>query len=380
MKFSVSSSTLSAPLQALSKVINSKNTLSILDSFLFEIENNRAKITASDQETTIVSTVDLISSDGDFSFCMNAKNIQEALKEIPDQPVEISLNGNTNELKIAYQSGEFNFVAASSGEYPHMKPVGDRLGSLTLTASALLKGISSTIFASADDEIRPVMNGVVLDITSDSVTFVASDSHKLARLVNTRFHGEGMEEGAHSTLIIRKKPMNILKGLLGGKGDGEVNIVFGRNQMMLQYGGLFMSSLLIEGRFPNYNAVIPQNNPFTVCVDRLTLVNAVKRVSICSDPANSLIKLRIADNTLALSSQNIDFSTSAEESLPCQYEGEEILIGFKSDFLLDILQNLATSEVIFRLADSARAGLVLPSENAEDEDLVMLLMPMMIKA
>ncbi len=379
MKFTVSSSALSGHIQAISKVIAPKNTLPILDNFLFNISDNRLELTASDTETTMVTAVDLIDSDQNYTFAISAKNMIDALKEISEQPITIEVNPATMEVSIFYQNGVFKFMAVKADEYPHMKPLNGKAGDLTISASALQKGITSTIFASADDELRPVMNGVVLDITSQDVTFVASDAHKLVRLKNSAFSDPSMPEGTNAKLILRKKPLSILKGLLP-KESGDVRIVFDDNRCLIQFADFTMSTLLIEGRFPNYNAVIPQNNPYTVWIDRLSLLTALKRVSICTDQSNGLIKIEIADNRLKISAQNTDFSTSAEESVPCQYGDEAIKIGFKAQFLMDILSNLSTDDVVIKLADAARAGLIMPSQNEDGEDLLMLLMPMMIKA
>ncbi len=378
MTFSVSSSNLFSHLQAVSKVINSKNSLPILNDVLFMIEGNNLTLIASDQETIIRCTIDLIESDGDIVLAIPAKNLLDSLKEISSQPISFNIDPSTLEVTIRYQNGQFNFMAANGDEFPQMKELTDPLGSLTITAPALLKGITSTIFASADDEIRPVMNGVVLDISTDSVTFVASDTHKLVRLTNTAFHGQGMDEGTSTMLIVRKKPSQVLKSIL--TGDGDVNIVYDEKRIHFQYGEYIMSSLLIEGRFPKYNSVIPTNNPFTIWIDRLSFLSALKRVSLCSDESNNLVKFDIADNVLKITAQNPDFSTSAEESVTCQYDMDPIAIGFKASFLVDILSNLSTTDVVMKLADSARAGLFLPSENEENQDLLMLLMPMMIKA
>lgn len=379
MKFIASSSALFSRLQAISKVMNPKNALPVLDNFLFDIQDNRLTITASDAETTMVTVMDLIEADKSGIFAISAKNMLDAFKEISEQPVTIEVNEQNMAVRIDYQNGSFNFVALSGDEYPTMKPMDRPTGNLTISPAALLKGISSTIFASADDELRPVMNGVVLDITGQDLTFVASDAHKLVRLTNTAFHGKSMDTEAHSMLILRKKPLNVLKSILG-REDGEVNIVFDENRVVIRLGDYTISSLLIEGRFPNYKAVIPQNNPYTIWIDRQSMLNALKRVSICSDQSNGLIRMDIKDNQLKISAQNSDFSTSAQEAVSCQYGDAELVIGFKAQFLIDILSNITTQDVVIKLADPAHAGLIMPAENDENEDLLMLLMPMMIKA
>lgn len=375
MKFIASSTALSGHLQAISRVINAKNALPILDNFLFKIEGLKLTVTASDTETRMVTVIDLVDADSDGAFAISAKSMMDSLKEISEQPIHFDWNPSSMEIKIFYQNGQFNFMTANADEYPEMKKIEEKTGDLTISATALQKGIS-TIFASADDEIRPIMNGVVMDLSGKNVTFVASDAHKLVRLINSSYHGN-MGEEEHSVLIIPKKPANLLKAVLP-KESGDVQIVFNDSNALFQTSDYTLFCRLIDGRFPNYNAVIPQDNPYSIWIDRISLLNALKRVSICSDQSNGLIKMEIANNIMKISAQNLDFSTSADESVPCQYEDEPILIGFKAIFLMDILSNISTTEVVLKLGDSARAGLVLPSENEKDEDLLMLLMPMMI--
>lgn len=380
MKFKVSSSLLSSRLQAISKVVGSKSTTPLLDCFLFNVEDGHLTITATDSETTMVTRLDLIECSGNALFALPAKGILEPLREISEQPIELELDDTTLAIKILYQNGQFNFMAYNGNEYPQYRPLGKVLGNFEISSSAFLKGLSSTIFATSDDELRPVMTCVVMDITSESLTFVASDTHKLVRLKNTAFHAnkeEGDEENKHTLLIVPKKPAALLKSVLS-KSDDLVRIVFDEKNAVFQLADYTIIGRLLEGRYPNYEAVIPKNNPYTITIDRLSFLNALKRVSICSDIANNLVKLDISNNQMCISAQSIDFSTSAEESVPCLYNDEAIKIGFKAVFLIDILANISTQDVILCLADSTRAGLILPSENEKDEDLLMLLMPMMI--
>lgn len=380
MKFIASSTTLLGHLQTISRVINPKNTLPALDNFLFKIEDGRLTVTASDAENTLVTTMDLVESDSDGLFCIPAKNMLESLREIAEQPLHFEFTADSMELNIYYRNGQFNFVAQDGMEYPQLRPLKNKLGEIVMPASLLYRGIASTLFAAADDELRPVMNGVVMDIFPDNVTFVASDAHKLAKLTNASFHGEAPAEGEEveaSTLIIPRKPASILKNILPKESE-DVKIIFDENNAMFVMSDYTMLSRLLEGRFPNYNAVIPQNNPYTVLVDRLSFLNALKRVSVCADPANNLIKLDITNNNILITAQNIDFSTSAEENVECQYDSEPLSLGFKAVFLIDIISNITTPEILLKLADPSRAGLILPSVNEESEELQMLLMPMMI--
>ncbi len=372
MKFTVSSSSLQSHLQAISRVINSKNTLPVLECFHLKIEGLKLIATASDTETTLVTSLDLISSDQDGSFAISSKTLLDALRELTEQPLSIEINENSLEVTILYQNGRYKFVAQNGDEFPRLKGLKENPGNIEIPASALLRGINTTLFASADDELRPVMNGVVLDITNEDVTFVASDAHKLVRLKNSSIKGE-----QKSTLILPKKPANLLRAILP-KETGNVLVSFDDNNVLFILSNYQMFCRLVEGRFPNYNAVIPQNNPYRVIVDRISFLNTLKRVAIFANQSTSLVKISINQNNMDLTSQDIDFSTSAEESITCQYEGEPINIGFKAQFIIDIVNNLETQEITLELADPSRAGLFLPIENNENEDLLMLLMPMLI--
>jgi DNA polymerase III subunit beta len=372
MKFVVSSSALQSHLQAISRVINSKNTLPVLECFHLKIEGLKLTATASDTETTLVTSLDLIESSGEGSFAISSKTLLDALRELTEQPLTIEINENSLEVTILYQNGKYKFVAQNGDEFPRLKGLKENPGIIEIPASTLLRGINTTLFASADDELRPVMNGVVLDITPEDVTFVASDAHKLVRLKNTSISGE-----QKSLLIIPKKPANLLRNILP-KETGTVKVSFDENNVLFLLSNYQMFCRLVEGRFPNYNAVVPQNNPYKVIVDRLSFLNTLKRVAIFANQSTSLVKISISSNRMELTSQDIDFSTSAEESIACQYEGEQINIGFKAQFIIDIVNNLETQDIVLELADPSRAGLFLPVENNENEDLLMLLMPMLI--
>jgi DNA polymerase III subunit beta len=372
MKFIASSSALLSHLQAISRVINSKNTLPILDCFLLKIEGLKLTATASDTETTLVTSLDLIEADVDGLFAIPSKKMLDSLRELSEQPLTVIIDENSLEVTILYQNGRYKFVAQNGDEFPKMKELKSDKTDLEIPADVLLNGINSTIFASADDEFRPVMNGIVLDITPEDVTFVASDAHKLVRLKNTSVHGEKT-----SMLIIPKKPANLLRTILP-KETSTVFLSFDDSNVVFLLSGYTIFCRLVEGRFPNYNSVIPQNNPYKVLVDRISFLNTLKRVAIFANQSSSLVKLEIADNKMDLTTQDIDFSTSAEETIVCQYEGERINIGFKAQFIIDIVSNLNTPEIILELADPSRAGLFLPLQNEKNEDLLMLLMPMLL--
>jgi len=328
--------------------------------------------TASDTETILTSVIDLVESSGEGTYALSSIKLLDALKALPDQPITIEINENSLEVTIYYQHGKYKFVAQDASVYPVLKKVDQAVGSLVLPASVLLRGINITYFASGDDSMRPVMSTMVMDVAPDCITFVASDAHKLVRMKNMSVKGD-----SPAILLIPKKPTNILRSLLP-KESGEVSIQYDGLNLFFGMSDYQMICRLVEGRYPNYNAVIPANNPYKIVIDRIAFLNALKRVSIFANQSTSLVKLAITENQIQLTSQDIDFSTSAEETVSCQYEGESLIIGFKAEFLIDIVSNLETEDIVIKLADPSRAGLFLPVENEPEEDLIMLLMPMLL--
>lgn len=372
MKFIVSSTSLLSHLQAISRVINSKNTLPIMDCFLFNLQDGTLSITASDTETTMVTSIEVTESDSDGRFAIVARTLLDAMKEIPEQPLTFNLNPNTLEITVQYMNGQYTVMGQNADEYPQPATLGDNAVHANIPADVLLNGINRALFATADDELRPVMNGIYFDITPDDITMVASDGHKLVR--NKNLSVKGSEKAA---FILPKKPANLLKNVLT-KEENSVSIDFDDRNAVITLEKYRMVCRLIEGRYPNYNSVIPQNNPYKITIDRAVLLSALRRVSVFSSQSSSLVKLRMGDNKLVISTQDLDFSTSAEETLVCQYEGNPMSIGFKAPFLIDILNNLPGQDVIIELADPSRAGIIVPAEQEENCDLLMLLMPMML--
>jgi DNA polymerase-3 subunit beta len=329
-------------------------------------------ITAADSETRMITSVEVQEPDGAGVFAIPSKNLMDSLKELPEQPITFDINDETLELFIYYENGKYNFIAERGDEYPQAKPLSDDATRITIPAEQLLSGISRTLFATAEDDLRPVMNGVYFDISDSNIVFVASDGHKLVRFKD--FSAKGNEK---TSFILPKKPANLLRTVLP-KETGTVDVGFDENNAYIQMGKMEIISRLIEGKYPNYNGVIPKGNPYKVVVDRLLFTNALKRVTVFANPTSSLVKLSVSPNTIVISTQDIDYSTSAEEKVACVYDGEPLSIGFKGVYLIEILNNILSSEVILELGDPARAGLVLPAENEENEDLLMLLMPMML--
>ena len=372
MKFNVSSQALCNRLQTLSRVLASKNSLQILDCILFELEDGHLRLTASDSETTLVTTLDVNDADENGRFAIKANTIVSSLKEISEQPVGIEVNKETHEIVINYLNGKSNFVGQSGDEYPIPQGIAEGTQQISIDTQVLLNGISRALFATADDELRPVMNGVYFDVTPENLTFVASDGHKLVRDRNLKAHGEQA-----AAFILPKKPAKTLKDILG-RESGDAVIRFDDRNAQVTLENYTLSCRLIEGRYPNYNSVIPQDNPYRITIDRAALLGALRRVLVFANVSTSLVKLRIDANTLTVSAQDISYATSAEEHVMCDYSGTPMSIGFKGTFLIDILSSITSQEVILELADPSRAGVIVPAEQEEGEDLLMLLMPMML--
>jgi DNA polymerase-3 subunit beta len=372
MNFIVSSSQLTSHLQAISRVINSKNTITVLECFLFEFEGNTLKLTASDNDNTLNTSFEVTECYEDFRFAISSKILLDSLKEISEQPVRFEIDKETLEITIYYQNGKYSMVGVNADEYPSAPAMGENSVRLSMPADVLASGISASLFAAADDEIRPVMCGIYFDLTPESVTMVASDGHKLSRCRD--FSVKGAEKSA---FILPKKPANLLKNLLAKESGNETMIEFDDRFAVFALENYKLVCRLIEGRYPNYNSVIPQNNPRKITADRAAMLGALRRVALFSSQV-SLVKLHIQDGNMVISAQNNDFSTFAEESLVCSYDGAPMNIGFSASFLIDILNNIPGAEVVIELADPSRAGVMFPAEQQENQELLMLLMPMML--
>ena len=372
MRFTLSSTALSAKLTALSRVINSKNALPILGDFLFEIDNNILYLTASDSENVMKTQVELTESDDNFRFAIGNHDMLEAIKGISEQPVTFDVSLDQKLVKISYQNGLFSLPIDNADEYPVAQPVGDFAKTITLSNAILAENINRSIFATAQDELRPVMNGIYFDLTADHLAVVASDGHKLVR--NKVF---SIKSDEPSAFILPKKPANLLKNLLG-KDGGDVTIRFDERNAEVNYGDGVLQCRLIEGRYPNYNSVIPQNNPNEVRVDRLGLLSALRRVQPFANDSSDLVRFQVEGSTLQLDAEDYDFSKTATERMTCDYNGSPLSIGFKGNAFIEVLSNIECQDVLIQLADSSRAGLVLPSEQPENQEIVMLMMPMLL--
>lgn len=373
MRFTVSSSALSSKLNMLAKVIGSKNSLPILDCFLFQVANGEMSITASDSDNVIKSTLALTDHDGEGEFCVPNRVILDALKELPDQPLHFDVDtaGEAVAIKIVYQNGLYNFTGQSAEEYPRTQSMNDACTTVSLPTEMLINNISRSLFATANDELRPVMNGIYFDLTADALAIVASDGHKLVRSKNFTIKSE-----SPSAFNLPKKPASLLKNILSKDGDDAI-IKFDDRSAEIQFTDGVMRCRLIDGRYPNYNSVIP-NNPNEVTVDRRGLQSALRRVLPFASESSQLIRFHIKSGRFEVSSEDIDFSTSAKEQLSCEYNGSPISIGFKGSSLMEILSNLTSDNIIIQLADPSRAGIIVPAEQPENEDILMLIMPMLL--
>ncbi len=374
MKFVVSSIELLNHLQAVSRVISSKNTLPILDNILFTLEGKKLELTASDLESTLVTSMELENASSSGSVAIPARLLLDTLKEFPDQPLTFDVNTSTLGVVISSENGQFTIVGQNGSDFPQLPVIkGKDKTSLEMGAEVLLQGITSTIFATADDELRPVMNGIFFELGESDITFVASDAHKLVRYKRSDAKADGT-----ASFILPKKPASLLKNILA-KEEGSIVIEFDNKNAHFVLPHYTLVSRLVEGNYPSYNSVIPTENPNKLIIDRLKFYNALKRVSVFSNQASNLIKLQLTGSQVTISAQDIDFSISAYERIPCRYEGDEIEIGFKATFLIEILQNLQSSDIVLEMSDPSRAGILLPlSKENEAEDVLMLLMPMMI--
>lgn len=373
MRFTVSSSALSSKLNMLAKVIGSKNSLPILDCFLFQVANGEMSITASDSDNVIKSTLALTDHDGEGEFCVPNRVILDALKELPEQPLHFDVDaaGEAVAIKIVYQNGLYNFTGQSAEEYPRTQSMNDACTTVSLPTEMLINNISRSLFATANDELRPVMNGIYFDLTADALAIVASDGHKLVRSKNFTIKSE-----SPSAFNLPKKPASLLKNILSKDGDDAI-IKFDDRSAEIQFTDGVMRCRLIDGRYPNYNSVIP-NNPNEVTVDRRGLQSALRRVLPFASESSQLIRFHIESGRFEVSSEDIDFSTSAKEQLSCEYNGSPISIGFKGSSLMEILSNLTSDNIIIKLADPSRAGIIVPAEQPENEDILMLIMPMLL--
>lgn len=369
MRFIVSSSQLLKQLQVLSGVIANNNTLPILDNFLFEVSEDQLKVSASNLETTMSAKL-TVRSDTTGSMAVSSRLLLDTLKTFPDQPLIFkTLEGNI--VEISSDQGKYDMAYFGGDDFP--KPVQLPSSSKTVISSDILAtAISKTIFAAGNDDLRPVMNGVFFQFGPDNLSFVATDAHKLVKYVRTDLGSDKSVE-----FIMPKKPLNLLKGILSSEGD--VTIEYNDSNAKFTFESFVLTCRLIDGKYPNYEAVIPNENPNKLTVDRASFQNSVRRVSIFSNKATHLIRLKMAGSELNISAEDLDFSNKAEERLTCDYQGDDMKIGFNSFFLSEMLANLSSNEVLIEMSLPNKAGILTPLDGTEEgESIVMLVSPVML--
>ena len=372
MKLIISSSELLRGVMAVAKAIPAKSPLPILENFLFDLKGNVLEITASDSELTLKTQVEVENTAEEVRIAVPAKHMMDLLKELPDQPLTISTASDSS-FVCSWASGESTLPYFPAEDYPEITGTDDTAVTLQFPAQSLVDGISSTIYATADDEIRPAMNGILFDIDLTSTTLVASDSHKLICYTTA-----DVKASEKASFILHKKPAAILKAIIG-KDAETVDIAFDSKNAVFKFGQTMVICRLVVGKYPKYRDVIPQNNSNILRIDRVQLLNTVRRVSVCSNKASNHIKFDLKSGSLMVSAQDLGFSIAAHETMQCQYDGEDLTIGFKSPFIIEILSNMNCGELVMKFLDSKRAALVVPAETEEESEKICgIIMPIMI--
>jgi DNA polymerase III subunit beta len=372
MKFIINSQALLKKLQFLSGVINTNNTLPILDDFLFDLNDTTLNITATDLETTLIMTLEPSMADESGKVTIPAKLLLDFLKYLPDAPITFNIDTNTLAIEILSTEGKYKLTGHNADDYPEL-PLLDETTNFEISSAILGAGITKTVFATGNDELRPAMGGVYFDIMPDYITFVATDAHKLVR-----YRRNDAKSGISTSFIIPRKPLNVLKSLLALE-DVNVQVEYNVTNAAFAYNGVKLFSRLIEGRYPAYEAVIPKDNPNRLIVDRGLFISSVKRLSPFANQSTHQVRLRINGQELLMNAEDIDYSNEGVERLACTYSGDDMEIGFNSRFLLEMVNNLETPEICFQLSGPTRAGIIVPSNyDNPDEDILMLVMPVML--
>lgn len=371
MKFIVSSQLLVKNLQAISGVINPSNTLPILDNFLFTIGKDSLTVSASDLETTMTTGLTITSKDSG-NIAIPARILLDLLKSFPDTPITFSVNDETHAVKLSTEYGEYNVAGLNGEDFPNAPELASA-SSVSVASDLLARAVTKTVFATGNDELRPVMSGVYFEMKEDGLSFVATDAHKLVKYVRSDAKAD-----SGASFIMPKKPLNLLKNVLAAE-EADVTITYNETNARYTFGDVTLTCRLIDGRYPNYEAVIPKENPNQLTVNRQAFLNSVKRVSFFANKTTHQVRLRIAGSELHVSAEDPDFANNADERLTCSFKGNDMSIGFNSRFLVEMLANLETDEVILEMSEPNRAGILLPSESSVDgEQVLMLVMPVML--
>ena len=359
-------------LQNIGGVLNSSNSLPILDNFLFELANGELTISASDLENTMKTVVKPDEAKEDGRIAIPAKLLLDTLKNFSDQPLAFQIDQGSFGIEISSDYGKYKLVGQNADDFPK-SPEMDASNKLTISGAIVASAIDKTLFATGNDELRPVMSGVFCQLSSEKVIFVATDAHKLVRYGRTDANASSAAD-----FILPKKPLNLLRQNLTGEED--VELTYNESTVRFSFGTIELTSRLIDGKYPNYEAVIPAENPNVLTVDRMSFLNSIKRVSIFSNKTTHQVKLKVAGSELAISAEDLDFSNEAKERLTCNYAGDDMEIGFNSKFLMEMLNHINTQEVILEMSEPNKAGILLPSSNDnENEEILMLVMPVMIR-
>ena len=370
MKFIVNSSTLLKELQKLNGVISTSNTLPILDNFLFEIEDGKIKIIASDLETTMISEITTESS-SNGQITIPSKILIDTLKTFSNQPLTFLVDEDTKGIEISSETGNYKLAGQDAKEFPKV-PELTSSSSFLIPSTVLFNAINKTLFASGNDELRPVMSGVFCELSEESITFVATDAHKLVKHTRSK-----ISSNSNSSFILPKKPLSLLKNNIDN--DSEINVEFNETNVRFLLDNITLICRLIDGKYPNYDAVIPKDNPNKLVINKDEFLNSIKRVSIYASKTTHQIRLKIAGSQLQITSEDLDFANKAEERLTCSYEGEDIEIGFNSRFVIDMLNNIGSDQICLEMSAPNRAGIILPLDGQEEnEDTLMLVMPVML--
>ena len=369
MKFSVSSTELLKQLQIAGGAIGSNPVLPILEDFLFSLNNNRLKITATDLETSITTEIEVM-SDGDGTVAIPAKILLDTLKALPQQPITVSINEDNFAVEITSAYGKYRLAGENGQDFPKI-PEPDSVDTISLQAPSLAQAIGKTLFATSNDELRPAMTGVYFQVDFNKLTFVATDAHKLVKFTFKEIASE-----VSTSFIVPKKALNLLKGIL--PSEDSVKLSFNKANAFFSFGDVNLVCRLIDARYPDYNAVIPVENPNLLTVTKSDFQNSLKRIAIYANKTTNQVILNINEGSLTVSAQDLDFSNEATEQLSCTYEGTPLTIGFNAKFLIEMLTVLETEEVKMELSTPTRAGILLPVEETEGEEILMLVMPVML--
>ena len=373
MKLTISSTSLLKGLMDVSKAIPSKSSLPILENFLFVLKDGKLEVTASDSELTLRTQIDVDAVGEEGSIAVPARHMLDLLKELPDQPLGIKTVSDSS-FECSWASGNSALPYFPADDYPEIKGAGEDALTVEFPAESLVEGIQGTVYATADDEIRPAMNGIFFDIDTAATTLVASDSHKLICYTT-----KDVKASEKASFILHKKAANVLRSIIG-KDVETVTVAFDSTTAQFTFGATTMVCRLVVGKYPKYRDVIPQNNANILKIDRAVLLNTVRRVAVCSNKASNHIKFTLKPGQLEISAQDLGFALAAYEKISCDYAGDDLTIGFKSTFLTEILANMSCTSMVIKFADARRAALILPAEEEADSEKVCgILMPIMIQ-